>query len=84
MNKVMARADENKEVISAAISGDVNKLTIGQRGMTSEEVAKMVTDKEAIAMGFESAAAFGESFASATKNFAGEWQNLMGNYVESV
>jgi hypothetical protein len=30
MNKVMARADENKGVISTAITGDTEKLTIGQ------------------------------------------------------
>ena len=84
MNKVMARADENKGVISTAITGDTEKLTIGQQGMSADEVAAMVTDEEAQAMGFESAAAFGESFASATESFAGEWQSLMGNYVDSV
>ena len=84
MNQVMARADENKGVISTAITGDTEKLTIGQQGMSADEVAAMVTDEEAQAMGFESAAAFGESFASATESFAGEWQSLMGNYVDSV
>jgi len=29
MNQVMARADENKGVISTAITGDTEKLTIG-------------------------------------------------------
>lgn len=84
MNKVMARADENKGVISTAITGDTDKLTIGQQNMAASDVAAMVTDEEAIAMGFESAAAFGESFAAATENFAGEWQNAMSGYVESV
>jgi transaldolase len=84
METVMARANTNKGVVSTALSGSAENLTIGQSTMTADEVSALVTEEEAKALGFESAAAFGESFTNATKSFATDWQTAMGEYVTSV